>query len=178
MLCLWPLFLYMYLQHPLLTGFRSWPDQCEISRYEVFPGSPQGCEHQSYSRMPSFPQRLRTSNSFKGCLIVVWNFRPHVVWAKRLAKLKRPTDFNLKCFWAKIKELGISNRLSVIFPKKGRYRNQILFSTIQIVCLSHFTYQMCWRRSFSFILFFNLHLHHKMIETTVSKYIPLLCVSL
>ena len=71
-----------------------------------------------------FPQRLRTSNSFKRCLIVVWNFRPHVVWAKRLAKLKRPTDFNLKCFWAKIKELG-TNRLSDIFPKKGRYRNQI-----------------------------------------------------
>ena len=71
-----------------------------------------------------FPKRLRTTNSFKGCLIVVWNFRPHVVWAKRLAKLKRPTDFNLKCFWAKIKELG-TNRLSVIFPKKGRYRNQI-----------------------------------------------------
>ena len=125
MLCLWPLFLYMYLQHPLLTGFRSWPDQCEISRYEVFPGSPQGCEHQSYSRMPSFPQRLRTSNSFKRCLIVVWNFRPHVVWAKRLAKLKRLTDFISKYFWAKIEELGISDRLSVIFPKKGRYRNQI-----------------------------------------------------
>ena len=108
----------MYLQHPLLTGFRSWQDQCETSRYEVFPGSPQGCEHQSYSRMPSYPQRLRTSNSFKGCLIVVCNFRPHVVWAKRLAKLKRLTDFISKYFWAKIKELRISDRLSVIFPKK------------------------------------------------------------
>ena len=75
-----------------------------------------------------FPQRLRTSNSFKGCLIVVWNFRPHVVWAIRLAKLKRLTDFISKYFWAKIEELGISDRLSVIFPKKGRYRNQIFAS--------------------------------------------------
>ena len=185
----------MYLQHPLLTGFRSWPDQCETSRYEVFPGSPQGWEHQSYSRIKDafFSSKVANIKFIQRCLfflkgcerqihskdaLVVWNFRPHVVLAQRLAKLKRPTDFISKYFWAKIKELGISNRLSVIFPKKADTGIKFLLSKIQIACLSHFTHQMCWRRSFSFILFFNLHLHHKMIETTVSKYIPLLCVSL
>ena len=131
------------------------------------------------SRMPFFSSKVANIKFIQGCLIVVRNFRPHVVSAKRLAKLKRPTDFISKYFWAKIKELGISNRLSVIFPKKADTGIKFLLSKIQIACLSHFTHQMCWRRSFSFILFFNLHLHHKMIETTVSKYIPLLlCVSL
>ena len=76
------------------------------------------------SRMPFFSSKVANIKFIQGCLIVVRNFRSHVVLAKRLAKLKRPTDFISKYFWAKIKELG-TNRLSVIFPKKGRYRNQI-----------------------------------------------------